>query len=62
MYNKVTTPIKILANDILAASMSMEEAKEQLKQLEDPEIAKQFGQYLKKVKAGNIVEALGTAQ
>lgn len=58
MYKKVTIPIVVLANGMLAASMSMDEAKKQLKQLEDPEIAKQVGQALKKMKAGDVEAAL----
>lgn len=61
MYKKVTIPITVLANGILAASMSMDEAKKQLKQLEDPEIAKQVGMALKKMKAGDIEAALADA-
>lgn len=59
MYKKVTSPISVLANGLLAASMSMEEAKEQLRQLEDPEIAKQVSQALKKMASGDVEAALG---
>lgn len=58
MYQKVTTPIAVLANGIMAATMTMEEAKKQLKQLEDPEIAKQVGQALKKGADGDVEAAV----
>lgn len=57
MYKKISDSLVMMGENVKIAAMSREEVTKHLKMLEDPEIAKQVGDALRRVRAGSTIEA-----